>query len=97
MNLQDFACAVSGLIWGGELGWDKEDGLEDLFKQVKKHIKQNREQKSKLNVWLGRWFIKGKGEKPMKHRLVKQLKAENKMLRAKMRTMTGKKEDNNCH
>ncbi|MCK5607399.1 hypothetical protein KAR91_36280 [Candidatus Pacearchaeota archaeon] len=32
----------------------------------------------------------------MKHRLVKQLKAENKRLRAKMRTMVEKKADNNC-
>jgi len=39
MNLQDFACAVSDLIWGGELGWDRESGLEELFAVVKGYVK----------------------------------------------------------
>ena len=39
MNLQDFACAVSGLIWGGELGWDHLGGLEKLFLAVKRHVR----------------------------------------------------------
>lgn len=38
MNLQDFACAVSDLVWGGELGWDKENGLEELFDAVKRQV-----------------------------------------------------------
>ena len=32
----------------------------------------------------------------MKHRLVKQLKAENKRLKAKVRTMVEKETDNDC-
>ncbi len=32
----------------------------------------------------------------MKHRLVKQLRADNKRLKAKMRTMIEKETDNNC-
>jgi hypothetical protein len=39
MNLQDFACAISDLIWGGELGWDRENGLEELFASVKSYVK----------------------------------------------------------
>ena len=46
-------------------------------------------------VGLGRWFIEGKGEKPMKHRQVKQLKAEIKRLKLALRVSGGKKK-NNC-
>jgi len=39
MNLQDFACAVSDLMWGGELAWDKPGGLEKLFHDLKRAIR----------------------------------------------------------
>lgn len=42
MNLQDFACAVSELIWGGDLGWDRENGLEELFAAVKRYVMEGR-------------------------------------------------------
>ena len=35
MNLQDFACKVSYLIWGGDLGWDRPGGLEALYERVR--------------------------------------------------------------
>ena len=40
MNLQDFACACSDLIWGGELGWDRAEGLNKLFEVIKGKVKQ---------------------------------------------------------
>ena len=40
VNLQDFACAVSNLFWGGDLGWDRPGGLELLFETVKKMKKE---------------------------------------------------------
>jgi len=39
MNLQDFACACSDLIHGGELAWDRPDGLNILYQQIKKRVK----------------------------------------------------------
>lgn len=39
MNLQDFACACSDLMWGGELGWDRPNGLDLLFETIKKKVK----------------------------------------------------------
>jgi len=36
MNLQDFACRVSDIVWGGELGWDQPNGLEALSAAVRK-------------------------------------------------------------
>ena len=43
MNLQDFACAVSELMWGGELGWDKsEDGLNKLYEVIVQLKKDNK-------------------------------------------------------
>lgn len=41
MNLQDFACKMSELIWGGELGWDRENGLEELSAQIQQKLNQN--------------------------------------------------------
>ena len=49
MNLQDFACKISDLVWGGELGWDRENGLEELFEVVKSKIK-NAPKSSPLNA-----------------------------------------------
>lgn len=39
MDLQDFACAISELMWGGELGWDRPNGLDELYKAVKRKVK----------------------------------------------------------
>lgn len=39
MNLQDFACAISDLVWGSERGWkrpNESEGLQRLFSVVKK-------------------------------------------------------------
>lgn len=41
MNLQDFACACSDLMWGGELGWDRKNGLVLLFNTMRKKIKRS--------------------------------------------------------
>ena len=38
MNLQDFACSMSDLIWGGELGWDRKGGLEALADAIRKKV-----------------------------------------------------------
>lgn len=35
MNVRDFAGAVSDLMWGSALGWDRPNGLQDLFDEVK--------------------------------------------------------------
>ena len=41
MTLQDFACAISDLIWGGELAWQRKGvGLEALFNEVKRRLQQ---------------------------------------------------------
>jgi rubrerythrin len=40
MNLQDFACRISDIVWGGELGWDRKDGLEKLAEVVKNRFKK---------------------------------------------------------
>jgi len=37
-ELQDFACKVSDFIWGGELGWAHENGLNNLFEELKKRL-----------------------------------------------------------
>jgi len=39
MNLQDFACSCSYLIWGGDLGWDREGGLKSLYEKIKQKIR----------------------------------------------------------
>ena len=67
----------------------------DQFK-IAEAINKTSGSKSFCSDLLERGSIKGKGEKPMKHRLVKQLKAENKRLRAKMKTTVEKEGDNNC-
>ena len=41
MNLQDFACACSNMVYGNDLEWDQEDGLEKLFEILKIHYKQS--------------------------------------------------------
>lgn len=44
MNLQDFACACSDLIWGGDCGWcypNEERGLKILFSIIQEKIKPN--------------------------------------------------------
>ena len=38
-TLQDFACQCSVLVWGGELGWDREGGLEALFSAIEDRFK----------------------------------------------------------
>jgi hypothetical protein len=43
MDLQDFACACCDLMWGGELAWDQEGGLEKLFNEIKHREKQRRD------------------------------------------------------
>jgi len=39
---QDFACAVSDAVWGGELGWDQDDGLKKLADAVRDIVKEKR-------------------------------------------------------
>lgn len=34
MNLQDFACRISDIVWGGENGWAGKDGLRKLSDSV---------------------------------------------------------------
>jgi hypothetical protein len=41
MNFQDFACAVSDLVWGGELAWARDGiGLFGLLQELKSRLKQ---------------------------------------------------------
>ena len=46
-KFQDFACGVSNVVWGGELGWERADGLKKLLKEVvgivQKHNKRKNE------------------------------------------------------
>ena len=56
MNLQDFACACSDLIWGGELGWDRENGLTLLFDIIRK----------KINKEKGEHYVRSKRTIPIK-------------------------------
>lgn len=39
MNLQDFVCVCSKLIWDEELGWDRPGGLRRLYEEIEKHVK----------------------------------------------------------
>lgn len=50
MNLQDFACKCSDLIWGGELGWDRPGGLEELYKVIKKYVRKDQDKKNDPNI-----------------------------------------------
>lgn len=36
-GLQDFACKVSDMLWGGELGWTRT-GLDGMFNELKKRM-----------------------------------------------------------
>ena len=35
-HIQDFACRISDLMWGGELGWDRPNGLTELAEAVRR-------------------------------------------------------------
>ena len=37
--LQDFACQVSDLMWGGELGWNRPNGLKNLYETIKQQTR----------------------------------------------------------
>lgn len=42
MNLQDFACRISYIVWGGDLAWDRDGGLEELARAVESKFKESR-------------------------------------------------------
>ena len=42
MNLQDFACRISDIVWGGELAWDRRDGLKLLVDAVAEEYSSRR-------------------------------------------------------
>ena len=57
MNLQDFACAISNLVWGGELGWDREDGLEDLFDTIRNKLQSKENSNTRCTTCIEETFV----------------------------------------